>query len=213
MTKEQLEMLLSAGAASRAELVRHLVPTIQVRVGRALLRCSRSARGRVVQQEVADLTQDVFVVLLENDARKLRMWDPERGMSLKSFVGFLAEREVYSRLRRSKRSPWTEDPTPDELMAEELAPATSPELVVSTREQLAQLNDAIREHLSPLARQMFQLLFVEDLEVREVSERTAMTENTVHAWRSRLRRVLREISEECVSDSPTSSRSSVRSIV
>jgi len=59
-------------------------------VGRKLLFYrNRSAAGRDVRQEVADLIQEVFMALFADDARVLRSWQPERGLSLDNFVGLV----------------------------------------------------------------------------------------------------------------------------
>jgi RNA polymerase sigma-70 factor (ECF subfamily) len=48
---------------------------------------------------VEDLSQEVFLTLFSRDAHVLRSWQAERGSSLESFVGLVAERQVLSFLR------------------------------------------------------------------------------------------------------------------
>jgi RNA polymerase sigma-70 factor (ECF subfamily) len=104
---EELERALRGDRASLRVLVGELTPVIQARVARVLLRSATGRQaGRAVRQEVEDMTQEVFVSLLEDGGKALRSWAPERGASLKNFVGLLAERQAMSILRSGRRSPW-----------------------------------------------------------------------------------------------------------
>ena len=87
-------------------------------MARVLLRRESAGLGRDVRQELEDIAQEVFAALFADGARLLKMWSPERGLSLANFVGLLAEREAISILRSGRRSPWTEDPTLDTELAE-----------------------------------------------------------------------------------------------
>ena len=128
---------LSGDPAALTRLVALLTPVIQARVARTLLaRRFRLAAGRDVRQEVEDLSQEVFLALFARGGRVLRAWEPERGLSLENFVGLVAERQVLSFLRSSRRNPWpeetafaedeldaeTEDRGPEEITAQPRAP-------------------------------------------------------------------------------------------
>ena len=63
-------------AAVRA-MVGALLPLVRRRVARALLR--RSPPGRAVRQEVEDLAQEVFALLLADGGRRLLAWSPDHG--------------------------------------------------------------------------------------------------------------------------------------
>ena len=96
---ELLALALSGERSATESLVAKLAPVVQARVGLALSRRLKQARGRNLKQYVEDLVQEVFVALFEQDGRILRNWNPDRGLSLKSFVGLVAEREVGMLLR------------------------------------------------------------------------------------------------------------------
>jgi len=189
-------------------LVALLTPVIQARVARTLLaRRSLLAGGRGVRQEVEDLSQDVFLALFDRDARVLRSWEPERGLSLPNFVGLVAERQVLSFLRSGRRNPWKEEPsfTDDELDAE--APESGPEEIVASREHLSLLLDRLRESLSPLGWRLFDLLFVQELSQAEVQAASGLSADAVYAWRSRLRRAAQRLVGE-MSETPATARKS-----
>lgn len=189
-------------------LVATLTPVIQARVARTLLaRRSRLAGGRSVREEVEDLTQEIFLALFAREARVLRSWEPERGLSLLNFVGLVAERQVLSFLRSGRRNSWKEEPslTGDELETE--APDRGPEEIAVSREHLSRLLDRLRESLSPLGWRLFDLLFVQELSQSEVQAASGLSADAVYAWRSRLRRLAQKLAAE-MSETPAMARKS-----
>ena len=202
-TSALVERALAQDREALRSLVDVLTPVIQARVARALLRRATSASGRNIRQEVGDLTQEVFAALFAEGGKALRAWEPARGLSLTNFVGFLAERQVASILRTTRRSPWTEDPT---LMEELDGPAEDPsvELRVMTQQMLSALLDRLSEELSPLGLSLFEQLYLQQRSVAEVSEQTGMSREAVYAWQSRLGRLARRLGAELLSDSQAS---------
>ncbi len=191
-----LRLALAGDEAALERLVAVLTPVVQARVARCLLRRRTGpAASRNVRQEVADLTQEIFLQLFADRARVMRSWEPERGLSLVNFVGLVAERQATSMLRSGRRSPWSDDPTvPEELDAP--ATGSGPEQVAASREELRLLLQRLTEELSPLGRHLFDLLFLQELTLVEVVERTGLSDDAVYAWRSRLRRLARRLQAE-----------------
>jgi RNA polymerase sigma-70 factor (ECF subfamily) len=187
---------LSGERAAVTILVAELMPVVQARVGRALLRRAKSANRYAARSRVQDLTQDVFVELFRDDGRLLRMWDAARGLSLRSFVGLVAEQRVLGVLRSRKRSPWTEDPSEDEVLHGRPAHDAGPEVLLLSRESLTIVLDIVRAELTPLGMSMFEQLVVNQDDAAEVCGRTGMTPASVHAWHSRIRKLLRRIGRE-----------------
>jgi len=189
-------------------LVALLAPVIQARVARRLAARGRSA-GRDIREELRDITQEVFVCLFERDARTLRAWHCDGGLSLRNFVGLVAEREVASILRSRKRSPWVEDAAEPQVLDCE-ADERDVEAQLSSRESLQKVVDELREQLSPLGLQLFGLLLVEGLDVDDVCVQMGMTRTAVYTWRSRLAdqaravaaRLAREKIVSCLVSSP-----------
>lgn len=191
---ETLQAALSADRAAMRRLIEHVLPVIQARVLRALLRRGRGqGRGRDARQELDDLTQEVLAALFADQARVLRSWDKSRGLSLLNFVGLVAERQVAAIFRTGRRSPWTEDPTLESELDDLETDFSQPDSSLASREVLTVLVARLRERLSPLGLHLFQLLVVEELPVAEVSQSCHMSMDAVYAWRSRLLRLLREL--------------------
>jgi RNA polymerase sigma-70 factor (ECF subfamily) len=194
-----MERALGKDARARRDLVDALVPIVQRRVAIELFRRRWQARGPDLEQEVEDMTQQVFVSLLEGDARALRAWSPERGLPLSEFVSLLAAREVASILRSGRRSPWKEDAVADDVMSDYVGAVgadAGPELLASARSLGAALVDRLREQLSPKGLELFQLLFVHEREVSDVAQALGMTMDAVYAWRSRIAKLARQIAGE-----------------
>jgi RNA polymerase sigma factor (sigma-70 family) len=195
---------LAGGEPALSSLVSRLTPIIQARATRCLLRCGR-ASGERARQEMKDLVQQVFLALFEGGGKILASWEPERGLSLNNFVGLVTERQVLSILRSGKRDPWKEDPT----MVEELdrpSPEAGPERLAASREQLEQLLERLREALSPLGWQLFDLLYLQERSVTEVEQATGLSAAAVYAWRSRLRRLAQDLLDEPRSENAASRR-------
>jgi RNA polymerase sigma-70 factor, ECF subfamily len=187
--QDELRRALAGDEHALDRLVRTLTPVIQGRVARGLLlRRTGPASGRNIRQEVEDLTQEIFLVLFADGGKVLRSWQPDRGLSLSNFVGLVAERQTASILRSGKRSPWKEDPTLPEDFTQ-AARESGPEEITASREQLKLLLHRLTEELSPLGRHLFDLLFLRELPIEEVTRQTGMTPDAVYKWRSRLRRL------------------------
>jgi RNA polymerase sigma factor (sigma-70 family) len=198
---ELIRLTLAGDRSAARTLLLELYPLVQARVARVLWR-SRSGSDRNVQQEVADMTQDVFRALFDESGRALRAWDPDRGLSLPNFVGLLAERHVIGVLRSDRRSPWTEDPTLDTTLDHHPASGGDPEPVVRSRELLELLLDRLRLSLSPLGYQMFRLIYVEERSVEEAAQAMNLTTDAVYAWRSRIRKLAASLAANLVTPAP-----------
>ena len=196
-TADLVRRALAGDQAALTELVAVLTPVIQARVARTLLaRRDRFAGGRNVRQEVEDLSQEVFLALFSREAHILRSWEPERGLSLENFVGLVAERQVLSFLRSGRRNPRQETSAFEEEDLELEAPESGPEEVTASRERLTFLLDRMREELSPLGRRIFDLLFIQDLSLPEVTAASGLSADAVYTWRLRLRRLAKKLLAE-----------------
>lgn len=201
MTQEEMDQArVRAALDGQPDAVRALVgtltPVVQARVARVLLRRQGASRGRDVRQEVEDLSQEVFVALFAREAKVLRSWDPARGMSLRNFVGLVAEREVASILQSGRRSPWKEDPTLGDELDRRAGPSTDHAARVESKEMFLVVLERLRARLSPKGMDLFERLLVRQEDVKSVCAATGMSADAVYAWRSRLGKLVREIAGE-----------------
>lgn len=204
MSHPDLELVRRAIARhepSCRALVARLSPVIQRRVNATLIRAGQASR-----QDVRDLVQEVFGWLLEEDARILRSWRPDGGASLEGFVGLVAERRVVSFLSSGRRSGRSEDATDHTTLDIQPDDAASPESRSIARDKLGKLVERLQASLSDEGYQMFVLLFVEQREVSWVMEHRGLSRDAVYAWRSRLAKRCRQLSEDGMSDPRSSKR-------
>lgn len=176
-------------AACRA-FVERLTPVIQSRVNAALVRRKRGSRT-----EVLDLTQEVFRALLDDGAKILRSWDPERGASLAGFVAIVAERRVASILVSGRKSGAREDPQDTEEL-QKSDPGPTPEMHTISHDLLERILDQLRARLSDRGYEMFHLFFVEEADVQTICARTGLARDAVYTWKARILRMVKVIAGE-----------------
>jgi RNA polymerase sigma-70 factor (ECF subfamily) len=195
--KALVDAALAGDARASRALVEALLPTIQARVTRTLMRYKRSA---TTEQVVDDLTQQIFVMLFENSGRRLRAWEPERGLSLAGFVALIAEREAIAILRRTRRNPWTESPTEDDELATRVGSAADHEAQLASRELLDTVLDRAMAKMSERDLVLFQRLVVDEAEVEIVAREMAMTVNALYMWRSRFTKLVRDLGADAAKE-------------
>ncbi len=185
----ELARALAGDASALARLVARSTPVIHARVGRKLL---ASHASRCWRPMIEDLVQEVFLDLFRNDARTLRGWDPERGLSLENFVGLVAERRACSYLRSTRGNPWREEPAKDGDFDLPSAEA-GPERRRAARETLDIVLERLQSDLSPYAWQLFELLYMEERDVEEVCRILNVRRDAVYQQRHRLRQKVRDL--------------------
>jgi RNA polymerase sigma factor (sigma-70 family) len=193
MDPARIRDALAGANDALSDLMRETTPVIHARVARALLRRPES-RGRDIRQDVADLTQEVFVALFNADGKALRAWDPTRGLSFANFVGLLAQRRVSSLLRTRQGALWNEELDPD-AAGEEPATDTAPDADAGSRELLARLLEELESTLSARGMELFHRLYVAQEPVEDVCAQTGLSANAVHQWRRRLGQAARRALE------------------
>lgn len=194
MTEGEELVLVEAALAGRPEAMRRLVswlmPVIQVRVARALLAGGGGAH-RNLAEEVEDMSQEVFTTLFERDARVLRAWRPDGGLSLRNFVGMVARRKVGAILGVRKRNPWYEEPMEGEAVERALPAEADAERQLAASEIVSSALRQTEEGLSERGKQLLTWMIRDGLSHEEIRERTSLSDAAIYQWRSRLSKTLR----------------------
>ncbi|MGC6493417.1 MAG: RNA polymerase sigma factor [Myxococcota bacterium] len=190
-----LERGLLGGHAGAHRLITYITPVIQRRVAQVLLGGNVGPR-RNVREEVEDLVQEVFTTLFANDSAVLRKWDPEKGLSLRGFVGLVARRRANALLSARKRHPWWEEAIADDVAERMLGGEHVEERQILAKDQLIHALEVVAAGQSERGERLLRWLFVEGMTTEEVQERTAMSRASVYQWRSRLAKALREAVEQ-----------------
>jgi RNA polymerase sigma factor (sigma-70 family) len=205
------ERLVTAALAgqptARRQLASRLLGTIQREVV-AVLRRASSLQGRDPKQEVQELTQDVLVALFEREGQELRRWDPQRGRNLDSFVRLVARRRVARILGQRRGNPWADQPVdPQVADAEE---RNDDDLLhrLEDRSMLGHVLDHLYAQLGDRDLELFELLFVDERDPREVADALGMTRGAVNAWSYRTRKLAREFAVSSLDESPAKERTS-----
>lgn len=190
-----LARALAGDRAALSDLATQLAPIIRARTARVLRRRASPGQPRCA---VDDLTQEVFVRLFAADRRALRAWDPERGLSLGSFVGLIAEREASSVLDSQRRTPRSDGlelhGDLEELPHGCLEPTSERQQIA--KDLLAKLYQRLAAWLSPRGRELFERLYVYEEPLDGVAKRFGMPPSAVYAWRSRVGKRARELLDE-----------------
>jgi RNA polymerase sigma factor (sigma-70 family) len=200
MDEQALHKAFAGDRAALRDLLDEVRPVIHTRVARNLLRLRRKCD----RQDVEDLVQEVFLALFENDARLLRAWSADRGLSLKNFVGLVAERLTSSILRSGRRSGHREDATEAarlQLVVDAVAQARQPGLhepeeALMAKQSVDVLLERLRRDLSPKAYRFFELMWVEERSQSEISRELGLSPNAIYTQRSRLVSAIRRILSE-----------------
>ena len=186
--------VLSRDPAACRALIAQLAPVVRQRVAKMLLQAAARSGRAPTPSDIDDLAHDVFVVLFDREGRVLKAWDPQRGMSLRNFVGLVAQREAAAILRSGRRSAWAEDPTQDDVRLG--VDAHTPEREAAAREELGLVLERLRERLSPRGLLLFEALFSDQQSVEQVCQHFDMTPNAVYSFRNRLQSLVGAIQAE-----------------
>jgi RNA polymerase sigma-70 factor (ECF subfamily) len=191
-TPERVARAIEEGGELGSALALEITPVIRARVARRLRRSGIMSQCGESRYETEDLCQDVLTRLLERGGRLLRQWDPERGLSLRNFVGLIADRFVGGILRyKGARKESAMEPG---ALYDTPCPVPHPAIVAEQREMLEVLRRLLAGRISERGMAVYQLLFVQQQSVLAVADRMGLREGAIYSWRSRIRKQLRLIS-------------------
>ncbi len=155
--------------------------------GRLIYRCIRKVTqgfaGVVGGDDEQEIYSNLLVQLLNNDMRKLRAFDPERGSRLGTWIGMLATHAAYDHLRSVRRElPFAP------LSEAEAAPAntTGPAEEVESKEQSRIVRELV-DRLSAKDRQFVRLYFDHGMSPEAVAEAMNISVKTVYSKKHKIR--------------------------
>lgn len=180
-------LIARAAAGDRVatvELAERIGPAIRARV----LRITRGRPTAAIDPE--DMVQAVWERLFARDARRLRAFDPTRGVTLPGFVSMIAGQAVAEIIEaqqaQKRRAPGgTRDLDDARAVA---AGGPDPETHASERGELAALWQHLEAGLSPQGVLVLQMLYVDRLEPVEIARRTGMKRATVDSWKFKIKK-------------------------
>jgi RNA polymerase sigma-70 factor (ECF subfamily) len=176
------------------DLIHGLGPVIRARVRRGLCRNPDATTG--LSQDVDEVVQQTLLELFARDARLLRNYDAERGMSLTNYVGQIATREAgrFVRSRTAQKRRGEELAGEDDRTFEHAAaPGQDAEDTLLQQERHRRILATLREALSDESYVVFELLYVQLLSAPEVAELLGCEVGAVYTRRSRIRTTLKNV--------------------
>jgi RNA polymerase sigma-70 factor (ECF subfamily) len=121
--------------------------------------------------------------LLQNDKRKLKSFDPERGVRLVGFLCMLATHCAYDLLRSRRRDPRADAGTELDSC---VSAVPDPYSCCAARERAEQVT-ALMQDMSERDREFVMLYFGEGLSAEAVADQMGISINTVYSKKHKLR--------------------------
>jgi RNA polymerase sigma-70 factor (ECF subfamily) len=163
------------------------------RFHRLMVACARRVYAKYgvsyTPEDMEDLVATVCYNLVKGDFHKLRLYDPEKGYRLSSWVGLISSNTAHDTLRRRSPSHVRLD-SEEGLNVEQLVgPAPDPLAGLARQEQMALLRKAVFE-LSDVDREFVRYYYGLKLDPESVAKRLGITVNTVYSRKNKIRNKL-----------------------
>jgi RNA polymerase sigma-70 factor (ECF subfamily) len=188
-----LMRVLSAEEVAWSELVRRYRSLIY----RCITKVTCKYAPTLSSADLDEVYAEVLVSLLRDDMRKLRMYNPNRGTKLGSWIGMISVNATYDFLRSAGRRPMLDriDGAPDPHEDVDRTPLD----VLIEKERWSHLNGLLND-FSDKDRTFLDLYYAKGLDASVVAERMAISLKTVyskkHKIRAHLRRCLERVRDQ-----------------
>ncbi len=152
------------------------------------------------EAELADLHNELFMALLEDDRRRLRAYTGRNGCTVRSWVRIITVRRTLDALRR-RRGHLSLDETRDDDGPGMAAPADpSPDplerLLARDDEARGERLERLASSLSPSDRLLLELIYVKKLPAETIAATFRTTRGAVYTRKTRLIQRLRVLAEQ-----------------
>ncbi len=151
-------------------------------VGRELLPWS-GHYDRHTTSLAEDVVQDVMLKLFADDGRVLRVWDPERGLTLVGFLRRVVRFHVLQLFRSANKNPWRDRPYDEKTERPQISTSA-----LLHQLWLWEVRDLLLEAEDERGRALYVGLYVEQQSADELAQAHAMTRDAVYQWRARFKR-------------------------
>lgn len=167
----------------------------RVRYDRLIHRCITKVTSRfpnyVTSDDVRDIHGSLLVQLLANNMHKLRLFNPERGNRLSSWIGMLAVNAAYDYLRNIRRDAKSSVVAEEDLVCDH---QPDPYSLCEQRERARHVG-VLLEAFSERDQEFVELYFAEGLEPEEVATRMKISIKTVYSKKHKIQSRLEAIVE------------------
>lgn len=189
-----LERTLAGNRAAEDLLFTSLKPAIRRGVVRAFW---ISGNGRATHRRttfsVGDCEQQTYLALLDNEKAALRNFRTTG--DIEAYVSAIAEHTSLA-LFRKKKAGATEVPMAPAELPEMPDVLPNPEGIHLTRDLLERVLRILEREMTPAARELFVLHFLDGLDGPEICARTGMSPENFWQWLSRMRKLCKRIADK-----------------
>lgn len=182
--RQLLRRVLGRNDRAWVELIRRYRSLIYRCITKVTARCAPTMGSA----DLDEIYGDVLLNLLRDDMRKLRLYNPNRGTKLGSWIGMISVNSAYDFLRSAGRRPILDrlDGAPDPHEEEERSPL---DLLIE-KERWDHLNELLAD-FSDKDRTFVSLYFGQGLEPEAVAEHMSISLKTVYTKKHKIRAHLR----------------------
>jgi RNA polymerase sigma-70 factor (ECF subfamily) len=171
---------------------------------RALIyRCITKVIGKLgpsmTSADIDEIFADVLMNLLRDDMRKLRLYNPQRGTKLSSWIGMISINTTYDFLRSAGRRPVLDrlDGAPDPHEPCDRTPLDN----LIEKERWQALNGILAD-FSDKDRTFLSLYYAQGLDAESVADRMSISLKTVYSKKHKIRAHLRRCIDQLRGESP-----------
>lgn len=163
------------------------------RYDRLIRCCARKVlvryRAEYCADDVDDLTGEIWLALLRDDNRKLRLFDRERGYRVGTWIGLIATNHTIDFLRCRKANISLDDlAQPERFTACEATPHT-----LAAEREASTLARRALEQLAPADREFVTACFHDERPPAELARELGVSLNTVYSRKFKIRSKLVDI--------------------
>ena len=138
--------------------------------------------------DVNDLFQEVFTAFCENDCKKLRAFDPQKGVKLSSWLRMITVRMTIDHLRKSKTS--------TSLDALPVEPSQAGDQEGLLDEESRGLLREVIEQLPTRDKLLIELFYMKELPPEEIAQILKISVGALYTRKNRVLEKMRKIAEE-----------------
>jgi RNA polymerase sigma factor (sigma-70 family) len=184
------------GRAAKA-LIERLLPVVRTRA------LANRARCRAFHVDPHDLVQEVLALLFEDHGAALLKWDPTHAHAtpLEGWVNVIADHKTRTVLKK-KRVPVDDDAGVEDTAAESGRGAER--RLLSKDELGAVVREAVASGRDPDGEALFQLVYVEEVPLEQVSLALGKSRDAIDQWKHRFAARARKIAARLASESAAS---------
>ena len=138
--------------------------------------------------DINDLFQEVFTAFCENNCKKLRAFDPNRGVKLSSWLRMITVRMTIDHLRKSKPAA--------SLDALPVEPSQAGGQEGLLDEESMELLRKVIEQLSTKDKLLIELFYMKELPPEEIAQILKISTGALYTRKNRILEKMRKIAEE-----------------